>query len=193
MGILVFGLDTETVFLDDIQMDVPHARTVVIPEDKAVRSKDLWRALSQKRIFRLSHDPNLSFLAATQAPAPPEKAPVVEAARRPLEASEVTALREENACLRAQVAETQQLREQVGEILELLRSSPRTAPAATPKSKSKAKAVVSVDAPAYIPSQIRQEATEVRVEVSSEMNQGGAVSGATETLRRLRKKDENPR
>src|ERR1700760_4745595 len=127
--VVVFGLDIETVPLDDIMMDVPHARTVTIPEDKAIRSKDLWRALSQKRIFKLSPDPNPHKFVPAAPPVPitPEK-PTSDEMRRLSEVlSENVTLREEAARLRARITVLEvgfQEREKLDEILRLLRERP---------------------------------------------------------------------
>jgi len=68
-NVVVFGISPDTVMLEDIQMDVPHSTSVTIPEDLALKSKDLWRALSQRRIFRLTSDLN-PHKVFTASPAP---------------------------------------------------------------------------------------------------------------------------
>jgi hypothetical protein len=49
----VIGLVHGTHVLEDIGMDVPYGVTVYIPADKAMRSKDLHRAISTRCIFPL--------------------------------------------------------------------------------------------------------------------------------------------
>lgn len=68
-NVVVFGISPDTVMLEDIQMDVPHSTSVTIPEDLALKSKDLWRALSQRKIFRLTSDLN-PHKVFTASPAP---------------------------------------------------------------------------------------------------------------------------
>lgn len=194
--VVVFGLDTQTVPLDDIMMDVPHARTVTIPEDKALRSKDLWRAISQKRIFRLSPDPSPKVTLPVPA-APPPAAPTgpSQAETRLVDVeAENASLKAENASLRARVellTAHAAGNGKLDEILQLLRERPvlMAAPAANVKGVSKIameEGVVEVDAPAFVPGEIRPKDVETRVEVSSETSHGGSVSGATDALRRLR-------
>jgi len=191
--VVVFGLDTQTVPLDDIMMDVPHARTVTIPEEKAVRSKALWTALSQRKLFRLSADPTPRVAQVAPA-APPEVTPEpnpVEARLAEVEA-ENASLKAENASLRTRIEVLEAHAAgsgKIDEILQLLRERPVvvSAPAVNTNSgRALGDGVVEVDAPAFVPGEIRPRDVETRVEVSSETSHGGSVSGATEALRRRR-------
>src|SRR5581483_10290219 len=133
--VVVFGLDTQTVPLDDIMMDVPHARTIIIPEERALRSKDLWRAISQKRIFRLSPDPSLKMTPAAVPPTLPGPSPA-EIQLKALQ-GENTSLRVENASLRARIEVLEALAPGSGkldEILKLLQERPVAAASAAPVS-----------------------------------------------------------
>ena len=187
--VVVFGLDTQTVPLDDIMMDVPHARTIIIPEERALRSKDLWRAISQKRIFRLSPDPSLKMTPAAVPPTLPGPSPA-EIQLKALQ-GENTSLRVENASLRARIEVLEALAPGSGkldEILKLLQERPVAAASAAPVSMKTnlGEGVVEVSAPSFVPSEIRPKDVATRVEVSSETSHGGAVSGASEALRRRR-------
>lgn len=49
--------------LADIGMDVPYGREVIIPAEKAARSRDLYKAISQKQIFQLPAQPGPQHVA----------------------------------------------------------------------------------------------------------------------------------
>jgi hypothetical protein len=179
--VVVVGLSPTTVVLDDIGMDVPHMIQVAIPADKATISKDLWRAISQRLVFRVLNNLNPSSGETPRSPG-----------------ADVTALLEKNRQLEA---ENQRLREalatqrvgqdsQLSEILALLKSgvgfptlaaSPGSVNASTPVT-----GVVEVETPAYIPSDLGKEIGETRLEVQKQILEGDNAGEARSALRRLR-------
>lgn len=194
--VTVVGLDTSTVVLGDISMDVPHRAVVTIPADRATLSKDLWRALSQRRLFQLHAG------GATQAPVRPVVAPALIQDGL---YEKIRHLEAENAQLRAtlQILESrigipapQQAApaiptEKLDEILTLLKSAgpmvvagpgvPATRAPATPK-------VVDIEVPAFIPNEIKPKDFDGRItEVQSETSEATNLGSAANALRKLRK------
>lgn len=171
----VFGLNTNMVFIEDISVDVVHGATVVIPADKAAKSKDLWRLISQKQLFRLNPGPMADY---------PSVAP-------PLSPSVEDRLREENRLLAEQnLVLRQSLTAQGGKldaIIGLLESGRLTA---IPQSIAEAAihhGVVDNGIPTYIPSEIKPQNVESHIEVKSETSEGSGVAGASDALRKLRR------
>lgn len=180
MTVSVVGLVPETVPLSDIGYDVPHGVVVHIPAEKANNSKELWRALSQRRIFRLQGGPFMP----TSRPGPNQE---VEALR-----VRVAELEAENGRLRTALAQRELPLPADGgkldEILALLKQGGGVAVGAAPvRSAPRASAVVEVETPAFIPSVTRVEPQESRVEVQETATEGGGVADAKSALRKLRR------
>jgi hypothetical protein len=192
----VIGLNMHTVLIEDIGIDVPHRVTVAVPGDKAARSKDLWRLIAQKQLFRL--DPGFRHVPPVVAPPP---IPGVD--------SETARLREENRLLaeRNDLLHAEQdrirsvlagrLENQDGKldaILGMLATVKATggtvqagsAPAATAKVSD----VVDIEVPTFIPSEIKPKNVEAHIEIQSEKSEGSGVADAGAALRRLRKSRE---
>lgn len=186
MNVSVVGLVPEPVQLPDIGYDVPHGIVVHIPTEKANNSKDLWRALAQRRVFRLQGGPFTPNVAATG----PD--PEVEQLR-----ARVAELETENAQLRAELSRKVDVPpppelapDKLDEILRLLKQGGAVAPGATRAAGPVAApvaAVVEVDAPAFVPATIRGEAVEARVEVQETASEGGGLTDAKNALRKLRR------
>jgi hypothetical protein len=197
--VTVFGLVVGTHVLTDIGMDVPHGHTVTIPAAKAQKSKDLWRAISQKCIFLIQSGPyahrNVD-VTGTYVPPPP----VHQFTADPAMSDRQQALEDENRQLKEtlirqrQEAEAAEKRQQgkLDSILELLRSGAAThtivmsqgvqgapgQPRATP---------IEDDAPTFIPAVIRPENAETRIE-AKKAESDSTLSGASDKLRELRRK-----
>lgn len=180
----VVSLSMTSVLIADIAMDVPSGVTLTIPAEKAAKSKDLWRLLGQKQLFRLNPGPFQDF----PAPTPPSNA-------------EAERLREENRLLaeenRLQAEQNRLLRTMIesqggklDKLLGFLEQGGRIATTASGSPQAEARPtsdVVDEGVPTYIPSQIKPEGVESHVEVQSETSEGSGVSGAQEALRKLRK------
>jgi len=177
----VICLNMHTVLIEDISVDVPHGVTVDIPASKAQKSKDLWRLLSQKQLFRLNAGPFADF--------PPAQAP-------PPSSAETERLREENRLL---VEQNQLLRSAIDHqggkldaILSLLENprlvavTPTGVPVTANGQPARATEVVDEGVPTYIPSEIKPKNVESHVEVKSETSEGPGIAGAGEALRKLR-------
>ena len=166
----VFGLVMGTYVIEDIQMDVPHGIAVTIPADKALRSKDLWRGISQRKIFRLG-SPSASFNVAP---------PSVE---------QMEALRSENQLLRdfltqqaveyRQALASQEVK--MERILTLLAQGSNRGLS----QEAKHTEAVGGEAPMFIPSKIRPDDVELHMVAQEETSESN-LADASEALRRLR-------
>ncbi len=180
----VFGLVTGTHVLEDIAMDVPHGREVVIPADKAARSRDLYKAIGQKCIFRLPDQPTATYVA----PVTHVRDDVVQERNQFLEKRN-RQLEEENAQLREslRVAMTQQDRLdtilqaiQAVKLPEFVHVNGQAAPvAARPE-------IADGTAPQFIASEIAPKNADTRIGVQVEEGDF-SVADASERLRKLRK------
>jgi hypothetical protein len=183
--ITVLGLHPTVCVLDDISMDVPHGATVVIPADKAAKSKDLWRAVSQKYLFQVK--PGSSVQGGSN-PMLPE----LELLR-----TKVRQLEEENRVLRAAQKNFDVERHKLDTILVLLQSGPRAVSMAVPvtmypaieKAAEPISGVIEMAPPPFIPSKIRaDDIVQAHVQTEAGSSEGSAVSGAASKLREFRQR-----
>lgn len=170
----VVSLIGSTVHLLDISFDVPQGQTVTVPADKAARSKDLWRLIAQKQLFRLNPGPG--------APEPPPPPPMSDADR----------LREENRLLLDQNRLLRQAIDNQGGKLDaiLARLESQSVVVAPQQAGVPVKAtsdLVEIETPTYIPTEIKLKDVTGRVEVKAEMTEGSGVEGAGAALRKLRR------
>lgn len=198
--IIVCGVSKDEL-VEDIGKWVPQGEPTRISGDQAHSSKDLWRLLSQSRLFRL----NVNNLVRHQLPA--EVVPVpeleqeynkavadVERLKRELTLArteaisaraEVTLLRAENLSMREELVNSGKL----DTILKMLKEMPTgVATTATPAVKSH---IVELgDIPMYIPTQIKSDGDEGRVSISEESSDASSLSGASKALKEKRKKQQ---
>ena len=199
--VTVVGLDPSTAVLRDIRMDVPHRVVVTIPADLATVSKDLWLAISQRRLFQLhagatSTNPVRPFVSPTVVQESwqercrhleLENARLIAAlSQSAVEPKVVQVVYETPA---APAISTDKL----DEILSLLKSGALTVAALSDSRGStigsvRTTGVVEVDVPAFIPTKIKPKDIEGRlVEVSSETSDSSSLGSAADALRRFRK------
>lgn len=192
----VLGLVMGGHHLEDIGITVPQGQAVTIPADKAVVSRDLHRAISQRLVFPLHPGPGA--LPVVFAKDDGERQRQVE-----ILTQEVSRLREENLRLKQEVA---QLKQEVflpkdtsdprlDEILNLVKSItslPNTvlkgAPVPVEVPRVTLPGVVEVETPQFIPSQIRPDGVETHIEPTREVSDGAGVGGAVSALRKLRQR-----
>jgi hypothetical protein len=167
--IRVIGLVPPTHVLEDIRMDVPHGVTVIIPGDKAIQSKDLWRAINQKLVFQLPS-------AAAPPPTGPHTSTEDEAHIRQLEA--------ENLALRETLKTVQNQQQKLDAILAALQGGGGVIIRAP--GKAVAPDVADGTAPQFIPSEIKPREAETHIEEQREESTA-AVSSAAERLRQIRR------
>lgn len=176
--IRVIGLVAGTHVLEDISRDVPYGVTVTIPGELAVRSKDLWRAISQKCVFQLpSASPPQQF--STSSGRGHLEAQVKELSLQ------VQTLANENRSLRESLQSSSQTYSQkLDTILSALQNKAIFVDRGViPVSLDE---VADSTAPVFIPSKIRPEDVSVRIDVQGEIVKSDVASVA-EQVRKVRK------
>lgn len=184
--VTVLGLHPGTCVLEDIGMDVPNGTSVTIPADKALRSKDLNRCISQRMLFRLD---NGTVLVPKSMPHPLS----VELDDLRLRCR---LLEEENQKLRVIISQHEASQQgKLDAILTLLQSGvsvtsliPRES-ILTPSTGqgTGTSGVVEMEAPAFVPSKIRPDdfgTAHVQLEKTSS---DSGLSEAASRLREIRK------
>lgn len=185
--ITVFGTVAGTHFIEDICMDVPHGQTVVIPAEKAARSKDLWRGISSKCLFQL----HTGAGPATATPTPPRTVPddVLQQRLQHYE-QRCRQLEEENAQLKERLAEATGYNQKLDAVLAAIQGIPSStvvvqqvaSGTATPSPRTD---LADGSAPTFIPSEIKPKEATARIEVKQETAESD-VAGAAGRLRKLR-------
>ena len=200
--VTVIGMDVQTVVFGDIGMDVPPKTVVTVPADRATLSKDLWRAISQRRLFQLHAGP------VSPNPVRPMVAPTL-AAGQDVWQVKCRTLEQENAQLRERIAVLEQEQmvrveapsqpdTKLDQILELLQRGipvsgfdhstrlslePRADVRTQPRSE-----VVDIETPTFIPSEIRPKNVEGRVqEIQTTTAENQTLGTAASALRKFRK------
>lgn len=179
--VTVLGLKPDTCILADIGMDVPHGRVVVVPADRALRSRDLNLSINQGFLFRLNTGlPGV----LTANPLLPE----VQALRE-----RVQQLEGENHTLREKlslidVGSTQQAK--LDAILALLQAAPMArGPILAASPGVVLPGVVEEAPPPFIPSKIRSD--DLQPHIQTETIEGDAsVSNAAARLREMRRSQQ---
>jgi len=187
----VFGLVSPSHLIEDIGRDVPHGVEVVIPVELALRSKDLWRSISQHFLAQL---PTIATTVPKQLAAPDSERPRLEARIRELEAL----VRDLDAQLRASQAESLSLRSELARVLQAqdhstkldsilaaLQSGVAVGPTGRPMAAPRQE-VADGSAPTFLPSEIKPKDVTVRIDIQGEESLSD-VSGIGERLRRLRR------
>jgi hypothetical protein len=176
INVVVFGLRTPTCILHDLGIDVPHGVSVAIPGDRAYESKDLWRAIGQKHLFRLNP-------GSHGGPGVPPPIPAPE----PKVVPKVPSLEEENKALKEALVDQAKKLDSILTLLQSVGASIPASPAVTLAPVSRPQVVAS-EVPTFIPSSITPENSEMRIEAKRGESDDGAVSGAAGKLRELRQK-----
>jgi outer membrane murein-binding lipoprotein Lpp len=196
--ITVIGLVGEVHVIEDIGVSVPKGVAVTVPAELAVRSKDLYRALSQQFVYQLKKiagGPALSKeTEALRAEVDRLRAQVVSLEARNAE------LETEAAGLRAKAQAADSASQKLDAILKAVESRPvvvnqtYAAPSEAPSRKAapvEASEVVDASVPHFIPSQIRPGSIgEQRVSVQEQTSETSGVGAAADKLRTLRKKNQ---
>lgn len=182
----VFGLVAGTHVLEDIGMDVPHGREVIIPAEKAARSRDLYRAIGQKCIFLLPPQP----VPQHAAPHTFIRDDVLQERNQFLE-SHNKALEEENRSLREQLRAALAQQDRLDAILRAIQNMP--APQVVQVAGSAGllpppkEEIADGTAPQFIPDQIAPKDAETRIAVKTQTADSSSVASAADKLRELRK------
>lgn len=182
----VFGLVVGTHVLEDIGMDVPHGREVIIPADKAVRSKDLYRAISQKCIYQLPAQPMPTYAA----PVTIIRDDILQERNQFLE-QRCKLLETENEQLRESLRTSMAQGDRLDTILKAIQDVklPDTifvngGVAAAPVVQE----IADGTAPQYIPDEIAPKGVETRIDVKTDSVDSAGLSSAADRLRQMRNK-----
>jgi len=193
----VIGMVAGNHVIEDIGRDVAFRTLVIIPEEQALMSKDLWRAISQGFLCQV---PSAPYPSAASAP-DPEKVRLEKYAAQ-LEALAVR-LQNENEALKHQLEGSAHAHsDKLDQILKAIQSGVAVAPpaavaSAAPSAVAAASAPVVVEtvdgtAPTFLPGQIRDKDLDARISIQGEESTSDAVTEAADLLRQIRKKERSP-
>lgn len=195
------------VVIEDISCNVPRQVPVTIAGDRASKSKDLWRYLSQGTLFRLDirnvpqrslavvpevvQDSNLVGQTVALSEEVSQLRSTLSLNKAAYENS-LRRLQDENVRLRLELDEERVKSTQLtklDDILGLLQKQPVRSVLVMPQSAPSAQdSPVDDSAPKYIPSQIKSDAViEGGTTVQESRSDGGSVSSASKALRDRRK------
>lgn len=186
--IRVIGMVAGTHVIEDLQTDVPYRTLVIIPEDQALMSKDLWRGISQGCLLQLTSAP---YPAVPAAPGPDPERARLEKYCAELE-GHLVRLQNENETLKRQLESGTGA--QAAKLDEILRAITQihAVPVVPGAEVVEARvltpeAAVDGSAPTFLPSEIVPKDLDVRINVQGESSTSESVSDAAERLRRMRK------
>jgi len=163
MSVTVLNIDGDVVVVHDIGESLAPGSQATIADDKALRSTDLWRAISQRRLYQLKTE-----IAIAPSPTPNKPAPAN--LQKPPSLSDVLSRLDTIIGL---------LRE-----LPLSTQAPPTQPSLrsrTPRSEEEA---APAPAPLFLPTLTTPESS--RVQGEGLAKEGGGSSSVTENASRLR-------
>lgn len=184
-GMVVVGLTTGDFLIEDIQIRVPHKVAVFIPADKVLKSKDLYRALGQQKVFPLDGGSGISFESSSTV--------LDEKDAR------IKELEEENRVLRAELAAQKavDMRQLVMSLQQNLadlqagmgRLESRTVPV-SPSFQAAGVVLPQVvsDAPTFLPSEIKPKDAEAQIRIEKQVSEGSSLAEAGSKLKELRRK-----
>ncbi len=178
----VMGLQHPTCVLNDLGIDVAFGVEMALSAEDTLRSRDLWRAIGQQRLFKFGSGPG--------APQPPFKSLPVAMQPNTLPDGLVEALTEQNTLLREQNRVVTAVLGEVLARLDLLLSRPATAlvgglAPAPVLGVEQGLGAVGGDAPMFIPSTFKSEGVSTQ-DVSVDKNEGGETRDLGDSLSKLR-------
>lgn len=190
--VVVAGMVTGVHYIEDIQVSVGHRDAVRIPAEVAYRSKDLWRAIQQGFLFKLSAGsgfvPN-----ALPAPSPPPVDSGLQAEVERLRAenqrltTELETERTRNGTLQTLLTSLTSGLQGVQEAIGKLESSPRVVVAGPGATAAVEAGVVGGDAPTFVPGRIQPTNVETQIRTEKETTDSSNISSAASRLRELRR------
>jgi hypothetical protein len=177
--------------IEDIARDVPYRGMVIIPAEQALRSKDLWRAISQGFLLQV---PSAPYPVAPGVPVSDHERARLENYVAELEAHVLRLQNESEAFKRQIEGSTQSQSAKLDEILKAIQSGmpmPPQAQASGAPVRPAYEETVDGTAPTFLPSEIKPKDLDARINIQAEESTSGSVSEATDRLRQMRKKDRN--
>lgn len=174
--VTVFGITMGQYVIEDIRVIVPQHEVVVIPADKAFQSRDLWRAINQRKVFQLHAGtktwPNGQVPPAVETAALADQNKMLEQALADQKA--------QNAAVLEAMAEQSRVIQQLMQTVTNLRVAPG---ASAPQTENP-----SADAPMYVPSTVKPDVIEQRIKTQQSSSDASGVDNARSKLRAFRKK-----
>lgn len=200
-GMDVVGLVMGMHLIEDIKVAVPFKVSVHITAEQMHRSKDLWRAISQKKIFQLSGNrsfPNTGLKPSAQKGVDTARIVALEKENKTLkqkleqERQRNGGLQDLLAGLQAQLAGFQKALGRI-ESLPALSQQPvmvqgaQMAPVASSAPAVAPSEAVGGEAPLFIPSEIAPKDAEANIQIADDTSTDSKVSSAASRLKQLRK------
>ena len=195
--IRVIGMVGGTHVIEDLHRDVPYQTLVIIPEDQALMSKDLWRAISQGCLMQLKSAPYPT--GGTVATHDTEKVRRLEKYCADLEGQLVQAQTENSALKRQLASGANAQAAKLDEILMALQAGIKMVPSAAQAGsfvahqavelrQTPVEDVIDGSAPTFLPNVIVPKDVDTRINIQGEASTSEAFTDAADRLRRLRKK-----
>lgn len=185
--VIVIGMVAGTHVLEDLGQDVPYGMSVVIPGEQALRSKDLWRAISTRCVFEVPK----KLMGVPTVRADTDKEQQLELRVKEL-TEEVAGLRLALAAAESKLAAAEakedapnEYEEKLNRILQAIEQGKTSMPAIPA-----AKLLEEIDgtAPTFLPSSIVPQDAQTRIDIQGEQSESGEVSKAAANLRKMRKR-----
>jgi hypothetical protein len=173
--VTVYGLTMGHCYIEDISVLVPHNTVVTIPAEQAYRSKDLWRAISQRRIFQLRTGPGqVSWPVSSSVPVAGQDGVLMEALaeQKAMNEALLAILTEQRAAIRDLTAAIGNLRSSQPVAVSTVTNSGDTVDGA---------------APTFIPSVVMPDVREQRIQGNSGQSDDTGVADARKRLRAIRR------
>lgn len=191
--IVVAGLVTGTHIIEDINISVPHQVAVRIPAEMALRSKDLWRAIQQQKVFKLDAGHGLQIAVKPTPASTPDvdsdRVSQLETENKRL-TQELALERQRNERLQDLLSGLQAQLQEVKQSLGRLEDGPKVVQVVQASQQASPGAVTGVvggEVPTFVPEKIRPEAAEAQIRSSTETVEKTNVSSAVSKLRELKK------
>lgn len=193
--IVVAGLMTGGYLIEDIRINVPHQVAVRIPADLAMQSKDLWRAIQQRLLFKLDAGAGIYPVPVSSPSDDNHRIAVLEAENKTLR-QELDAERQRNQGLQVSFQGLQASLRGLELSLGRMESSPRvySQPGASPvvNAGTSTPEVVGGGTPTFVPSRIRPETNvDAKIQTTTETSEKGNVSAAANKLKEMRRQAES--
>jgi hypothetical protein len=201
--VVVTHVRTGTWLIEDIGVDVPNGVIITIPADRALHSKDLWRAIAQRVLFRFHpgsiHKGAPLPTAQESLPKLPEttsyNAPEVlvralnehgEFLREALDMRDISI----HSVLMAQQKAIEGVQGTLQEIKALLLERPVATTVVLrhgDRPPGQQQAAVVTETPMFIPSVIKPtDVQDASISVQTDAQEGSSVAGAASALRKLK-------